>query len=812
MILFLLLVVSISSCVPAKKLDDGQHLLTKNQIEISSGNVEAYELEEVIRQKPNKKVLWARLYLTFYFWSTPEGIERRTLKKKKQLERKNARRAAKGLEPKELKRNRKEWWREDVGEPPVILDTSLVSESSAQIKAYLQKEGYFQARVMDTIVYHKPKRAKVKYTVDEGPAYTIGSVEYAVEDERMQLIIQDRLSNTVLRRGARFDMDNLAKERDRIYSSMLETGYFYFPRSAIVMRVDTSKESQVGHIQISFEGEQGEPLTEGPATTVYTIEDVYVKANRRNQLLTDTTILRGYNFIHDGKPRIKPQSLASSIFIRPGELYNSAQTDNTYRRLTGLRTFQRVDIRFDTTGTSRPGVLDARLRLLPAKQQSVSVEGYGTNRGGFLGTSVSLGYQHKNLFKGMEYLELKMSLGLEAQQSITGENSPVDNSTTAVGNDVLFNTVELGPELTLRFPIFLIPFVKQESFARSAAPRTTLRLLYSYQRRPDFVRSLVKASFGYEWNESRYKRWGLFPIDISEVRIPSVSDAFRDYLIRVNDPVLTDSYTDHFIIGARGSFTFNTQEPDRRKRWVWYSRTDMETSGNLLRGLFNAASVEPVNDTVSKASYFNVAGIRFAQYVKLSNDLRLYRNFHDKSSLVFRVAAGAGLPLRNLDVLPFETSFFVGGANGLRAWRARSIGPGSFSEPLTTFDRIGEIKLEGNVEYRFALVGFIEGALFADAGNIWFFDENVSRPGSGISTDFLSELAIGTGFGTRLNFDYFIVRFDLGLQTKDPALPKGERWLWQPKEEYERQIEQLTGQSFDYKPVVNFNLGIGYPF
>jgi outer membrane protein assembly factor BamA len=179
--------------------------------------------------------------------------------------------------------------------------------------------------------------------------------------------------------------------------------------------------------------------------------------------------------------------------------------------------------------------------------------------------------------------------------------------------------------------------------------------------------------------------------------------------------------------------------------------------------------------------------------------------------VAFRAAGGFGVPYGNLGVLPFESSFFVGGANGLRAWRARSIGPGSYSAPLIAFDRIGEIRMEGNVEYRFKLISYLEGAFFADIGNIWNWNEDPAKPGSGFSKDFISELAVGTGFGARLNFDFLIVRFDLGLQTKDPSLPKGERWLFQPKDEFEARAAE-NGLLTTYKPQFNFNLGIGYPF
>ena len=170
------------------------------------------------------------------------------------------------------------------------------------------------------------------------------------------------------------------------------------------------------------------------------------------------------------------------------------------------------------------------------------------------------------------------------------------------------------------------------------------------------------------------------------------------------------------------------------------------------------------------------------------------------------------MPYGNLEVLPFESAFFVGGANGLRAWRARSIGPGAYSAPLVAFDRTGEVRIEGNAEYRFKLIGFLEGAFFADVGNIWFLKEDPNKPGSGFNRNFLSELAVGTGVGARLNFDFFIVRFDLGMQTKDPSLPRGERWLFQPKDEYIATTSELVGAPVSYKTQFNFNLGIGYPF
>lgn len=811
------LLSALCSCNITQRVPDGAHLLRNVDVEHGDHQLDRYEMEEVLRQRPNQRILGNRLYLRFYNASNPYHIDIQRGRKSRRLAKRNKKREAKGLEPKELKRTWAEWWRDDVGEAPVLLDTALARESAEQLRQYLYKEGYFNAVVGYDVIYadstkgkNRRKQVDVVYQIKEGEPYVFGLVNYAITHPAMASIVQREMQGSPLVSGERFDMDVLQQEQLRLTNLLRESGYFFFTKDRVKVQVDTSGNNGKGNLRILFEDKNGESLTSGAETVHYTLENIYVNSVKGEGLPTDTVSINDNHFISSGEATVKEKALNRSIFMHSGERYNKRSADNTYARLTGLRTFERVNIQFDTVGTSAVGRLNAFIRVLPAKKQRVSVEGFGTNRGGFFGTTFSLGYQNKNLFKGMESLDLKMNFGFEAQQPITGQNT--DGGNTDVSQDVLFNTIEFGPELNLRFPRFLIPFINQEKFAKSNVPRTSLNVLYSFQRRPDFTRILTRGSFGYEWNETRFKRWAVFPIEINEISIPELSAEFRDYLDAANDPVLSDSYTDHFIVGARASYTFNQQDPDVFKRHVLFWRSELETSGNFLRGLFNLVGAPSKVDDDTGEPFFDLGGVRFAQYLKLNNDFRYYLNIHEKSTIVARTSFGAGLPLNNLDVLPFETSFFGGGSNGLRAWRARSIGPGSFSEPLTTFDRIGEIHLEGNLEYRFGLIGFFEGAIFADMGNVWFFKESANRPGSGFTGDFLNELAVGTGLGARLNFDYFLIRFDVGLQTKDPALPQGERWLWQPKDQYEEYLSNLLGTEFTYRPVVNFNLGIGYPF
>jgi outer membrane protein assembly factor BamA len=252
-------------------------------------------------------------------------------------------------------------------------------------------------------------------------------------------------------------------------------------------------------------------------------------------------------------------------------------------------------------------------------------------------------------------------------------------------------------------------------------------------------------------------------------------------------------------VGSKVVYTLNTQDVVP-KRHTFFLRSYLQTSGNLLNLFDDLRGKEQVTDSTG-STFYTVGDIRYAQFVKLDNDFRYYFRIHDKSSLVFRATAGVGVPYGNLPVLPFETSFFGGGANGMRAWQARTLGPGSYAAPVS-FDRVGDMHIEGNVEYRFKLVGYLEGALFTDIGNIWMLRENPAKPGSGFEFgDFLSELGVGGGIGARLNFDFFLVRFDLAAQMKDPGQPVGQRWFI-----------QRSGESTSLGRLINLNLGIGYPF
>lgn len=810
-------ILLLAGCDPTRRVAEGDVLLRKNRIEVDAKGVDGAELEAILKQKPNKRVLGVPFYLHVHNMPDPEKIPVWKAKKDRRIDRINEKRAEKGKPPKPYKRTRAEWLRETVGEAPVILDSALTGRSVSQLRQYMAREGWFRATVRDTVRsddrnwygarLHRPK-GKVKYIIEAGAPYTIRNIRVTVDDTAIQALIQENWHASLLKTGNRFDDDDLDAERTRVTNALRDVGYLYFTRDLLQYVADTSVGGQQVDLDLRIErplAREHRALTGTPEGTIFRLRDVYISTVPQTRggavSRVDTLSDAGNYFLYRDQLPYRPKSLLHPIFLRPGERYRQGNATNTYRRLTGLGVFDRVDVAYDTTGLSKSAQADVRITLLPGRSQSFSVEGFLTNRGGALGTSVNLGYRHRNLFRTLASITGGLTIGLEAQQSIT---SGSEGSTGGTRAGSLFNTVSIGPEVTFGFPA---PFRKL--FSKSSGSRLLVNALYSYQRRPDYTRSVSKISIGMQWNESRANTIGVFPLEVSSIKIPQTTPEFDQYLIDSNDPVLRDSYTDHLIAGMRGVHTHITPDGESRIN-SFFSRVTLEWAGHPMLVPMNWLAEETQDSTGNV--FYTVAGVRYAEFVKADSDLRWRHTLHEKSSLAFRVAAGVGVPYGNLPVLPFESSFFVGGANGLRAWRARSIGPGSYSAPLDAFDRTGEIRLEGNAEYRFDLIGYLEGALFVDVGNIWNLQENESKPGGQFTRKFISEFAVGTGIGARLNFDFFIVRFDLGMQTKDPSLPPGERWLFQPKDEYEAQVSNLNGTAYQYKTQFNFNLGIGYPF
>jgi len=795
-----------------------EYLLKKNKFKFEEEpKIDKDDLKEVVKQDPNRKILGARFYLWAYNVPDPEKAEKRNEKRLNKLQKKNEKRLQKGKDPKEFKPFGS-WWRETVGEAPVVFDSTLVNKSTEQIQIFLVKHGYFNAEVSSQIRTREKKQMKTAvYLIKPKKAYFIDSLSFNVSDDYLtKLVKQSRTIGKNVKVGDRFDIEKLDEERKKLTAYLRNRGYYDFHKELIYFDVDSARNSHSVHLELGvvprkvpYEGNPDslivKPYKRYQLNRINVIDRPFLRG--QNVFASDTLFLRNYRIIDQNQLKVKPKTIARNILFDQNEYYELDKVTRTYRRLSTLPIVRAASIEFAPVSEEVDNrLLDVNIGLSPAPKQNFSLEWNGTNQGGFLGISGAIGYRNRNIFGGAEVLSMEISGGLEAQQLLT--ESGANNE---VGQGLAFNTLEFGPQISLTFPRFLLPF-SPDRFAKSANPRTTLITNLSYQRRPDYVRTRSFGSILYRWNETVTKEWQISPLELSLIKI-NRSTAFDDRLEEINDPFLTNSFQDHFIQSSRITFILNTQRQENPKRNLYFYRSEIETAGSLLRGLYQLS-----NATTNENDSYEALGIQFAQYLKTVHDFRFYNIPNEKMSTAYRVSAGVGIPLQNLDVLPFEKSFFAGGANGIRAWQARTLGPGSFRDPVQNFDKIGDILIEANVEYRFDITDILEGAFFIDAGNIWIMGNETERPGALFEFDqFLSEIAVGAGAGTRFNFDFFLIRLDLGLQVKDPSLDPGERWLFQSKDMYNAYIDNLNAGSDDlqlsyYRWQWNLNIGIGYPF
>ena len=781
-------------CSPTRKLSEDEFLLVKNQVKNPNKEIDTDDLKSLIRQKPNRKILgFFRFHLQVYNLVDKEKVRIRAQELDAKNEKRNARRIAKGKGPKERRRSFREWLME-IGEEPAVLDTSITEQSRKQLEIYLNSKGYFHGHVSDTTIYGKRKKTKVVYQLDPGIPYLIRGLTYDIDDPKIhRWIIPNNEKSLLIKPGMTYDTDVLQKERERITRSMRSNGFYAFTDDMIRIEADSAFGDRTVDLRLYLRsdttGAAGEAVQK--AFEEYRIGTVYIYSQfdpTVDQGATqDTMIYNGYHLIFDKKFKHRPEVLMSKIFLKTGEIYRVRKAELTYQQLSGLRAFRYVNIAFkERVDPDGYHLLDTYIQLSPGLKQSYGVELQGTNTAGNLGIFGSFVYRNKNLTRGAEILEFKVNAGLESQIVTEG----VEGNVIAKG--LPFNTLEIGPQINLRIPKFLVPFGSKR-LSNYADPNTIFSISYNYQQRPDYTRSIFTGAYGYSWRQNQFKFHELNPFEVNFVNIYNEDPVFTARIDALSDPLLRNSYRPHATTTTNYSFTFSNQRVGKNVDFS-YLKVELESAGNVLRGIMSAAKAP--QDDQGNYSVFNVP---FAQYLKYEIDFRRYFIFNKRSEFVFRIQHGMGYPLENLGVLPFESSFFGGGANSIRGWNARTIGPGSLSENDTAnlSDQFGDIKIEVNLEYRFDIYRWFEGAIFADAGNIWLVNEDASRPGGQFKfNSFIREFGVSFGAGLRLDFSFFVIRLDYGIPAYDPAQSQGQRWI--------------IGTPRRKQGV--FNLGIGYPF
>ena len=761
--IIILLIISVYACSPTKYVADGEYLLNRVSIKTEGKRVNRMELKKNIRQKPNTRILGvARFHLGLYNLSGKNG-EKRFNK-----------------------------WLRTIGESPVLYNGFMTDRSVVQLSSYLNNKGYYQAQVTDT-VYFKKKKAFVEYRIRPGQQIHIGEFGYAnrysfigntLKDTArlMDEVLRDSV-NTLVNPGSPLDTDLMERERERITRMLREKGYFNFSKNFIQFYADTTYNGDGLQARLLL-GVADNP----PDTAVYGRykigkirirfdHDPLIPTQDRTSQYRDTSY-QEYDISFCDKLKIRPKLIAETVQFKEGELYNVKKVVDTYSRLQSLNLFKFVNIVFRESAEKE---LECEVQLTGMKRQSYNVFLETTHNSGNIGLGGNLTYNHRNLFRSGENLTLSVWGALRKEQ-VSKENA-------------FFNTTEMGAELKLVTPEFWLPFFNMKDFRRNFAPRTSVSVSFIYENTPYYNRRIANAKFGYLWRRYDKKwRYNFDLIDLNYISMRNVDDGFINGL---QNEYVKSAYKSHLIFSANFSGTFTDQLQDGAGNYNYF-RWNLESSGNLLQAVTSLLDVKYSTDENTSYAYRKVLGVWFAQFVKADGEYRFHHYINRANKLVYRFFAGCAYPYGNWKTLPFEEAYYGGGANGIRAWQSRTLGPGSYVPVEKYPNSVGDFKLEANLEYRFKLFWVLEGALFLDGGNVWNITKYENRRGTKLGSDFYKQIALGTGAGLRLDANFFLLRFDWGIKMRDPAKEEGKRFV-------------LFDNGKWLKKTV-FNIAIGYPF
>lgn len=750
-------------------------LLDKVAIEIEGDrDVTSEELINFLRQQPNHKVLgFAKLQLSTYSLSGSDTAK---------------------------------WynrWLRRLGQAPVIFDPDLTDASRRQLQQALVNRGYMGASiVVDTTLRRDDKRADVTYRINTGRPHVIASLGYNIEDSTVRQIIMADSSLVDIAPGMLFDRSHLDEVRGAITRRLRNEGYYGFSREYITFTADTVLGSKDIALTLNLRDPGARNALDAPADTADYSRQHHIYIVRSVTFITDEALnaapvdrdtihYRGLDIIYGPDRYIRPSALYDMCFIEPGTNYSANNVDRTYAALSRLSILKFISIEMEHAGqlSADTELLDAVINISRNRKQGVTLELEGTNSEGDFGFGIGATYQNRDLTRRSDMLTVKLRTSYE---SISGNFDGLINN----------RFTEYAGEVGITYPKFLLPFASR-AFKKRMQATTEFALSFNYQERPEYTRIIGGAAWRWKWNNRwrDYMRRHTFDlIDINLVRLPRSTINFIDEIAPSN-PLLRYSYEDHFIM--RMGYTYyhtNRRIPTAEinafamQPQVNTLRVSVETAGNLLYGLSHIFSRN------SGSQVHKIFGIQYSQYVKGEFDYTVTRNFNSRNALAFHVGFGIAYPYGNSSMVPFEKRFYAGGANGVRGWGVRTLGPGCFDAHNSVTDFInqsGDINLILSMEYRAKLFWVFEGALFIDAGNIWTIHNYPNQPGGMFKfNQFYKQLAASYGIGLRMDFTYFLLRFDLGIKAHNPAMNQ-EPWpLLHPK----------WGRD------ANFHFSVGYPF
>lgn len=757
-----LLILLLSACNTLKYLKPGEKLYTGAKVKVVSNDPVnkpqiKKEMEKVLRPKPNQTILGIRFKLWFYYVA--------------------------GENP---KKGLKKWLKNKAGEPPVLYDPATPPIVSDIMVNRLNNLGYFDAGSRHQ-VNEKEKTVSVDYTVAVTKPYTINGVVFPEEQDLVNIKIKQTEAETFIKPGVQYNLDLLKAERSRIDFALKNEGFYYFNPDYILFRADTNLRNKTINLKITLKND-----IPGKARAQYILNNIYINPSYRlkdsiQKVIKDTVKTEGYYYLNKDSMFI-PHAVIRSVFLKRGEPYSRKAYSLTVSRLMGMGIFRYVNIKFVDTLINGTGRLDVYINATPMQRRSLQLEVQAvTKSNNYTGPAVTASFKNRNLFHGAELLLFNLNTNYETQFS---------------GAQKGLNSYEVGANTQLYLPKFVTPF-HITNVSAEFVPRTKIDLGFRNLNRVQYFNmNAANFSYGYTWKETIRKEHELNPVAINFARLMNTTAAFDELLVQ--NPFLRKSFEEQFTLGGNYSFTYNSLL-NNTKRHQYYFNALIDVSGNSIHLIQQLISGR--KSTEEKP--FTLLGYRYSQYTKISTDGRYHFIINKNSSIANRFIVGAGIPYGNSGSLPYIKQFFSGGSNSIRAFLPRTVGPGTYRKPdslLTKafLDQAGDIKLEGNVEYRFTIISVLKGAIFVDAGNIWLYRKNDELPGGEFNFNtFYKQLAVGTGFGLRLDITYFVLRFDLGMPLRKPYVTENDGWL----------IKQINfgDRSWRSKNIV-LNIAIGYPF
>ena len=724
----MVIVAMMMSCATYKYVPDGKFLLKNVEVKTDDKDFDVSQLSQYVRMRGNSR--WFSLFkipLAIYSMSGRDSTKwiNRTLR--------------------------------NLGEEPVVYDTLQAMRTSADLLKAMQNMGYMNAKV-DHSTKTKGKDLTAVYTLSPGIPYTVWTMSYDIQDDSIKALLDDNPSLLKIKESSKFSINELAEERNRITSFLLDNGYYRFHKDFISFEADTMSNSNGVDLRMHLMKYRLRNVVPETLHQRYTIGDVSF------QCVDSTT------------SRLKHQTLLNNTAIEKGKYYSASDVQRTYNNFSRLSAIKYANIRF--SDDQQEGILNCDIQYALNKPSTISFLPEGTNTAGDLGAAASLTYENRNLFHGSEAFSVQLRGAYEAITGLEGYKNE--------------NYIEYGFVSKLTYPTLAFPFIATD-IKRNLNATSELSISYNLQNRPEFHRRVFSAGWRYRWAKQKSNMaYKVDAIDLNFIHMPWISSTFKhDYLDSVSNrnAILRYNYEDLFIMRSGFGFTYNNGSHALK--------TNFEMGGNLL-----SLAAQAFDFNKNKEGQRMLFGIAYAQYVKGDVDFTRMLTFDEHNSLVFHMGLGIAYPYGNSNVLPFEKRYFSGGANSVRGWSVRGLGPGKFRGHDGSIDFInqtGDMKIDMNMEYRTKLFWKFNGAFFIDAGNIWTLREYADQPGGKFKiNEFYKQIAVAYGFGVRLNFSYFILRFDMGMKAINPA--------------YETTHEHYPIVYPDFGRDFSFHFAVGMPF